>query len=376
MPAALHPLSDIPADIAAVMDYREYARLRVDPAVWAYLDSGGADEHTVRANREAYSRISLQSRVLRPMRGAHTRLSLFGREYDHPILIAPTAYHRLAHTEGERACALGAAATCTTMVVSAQASVSLSELAAAARPPALWFQIYAQYRREDTQALIRRAEAAGCEALVLTVDAAVNGVRNHEQRLGFRLPAHIEAVNLLGMAPPPLRKPLPGEGPLFGNGLLDHAPCWQDIAWLRAQTTMPLLLKGLMNPLDARLALEHGVDGIIVSNHGGRCLDTLPATIDALPHIAQAIRGRIPILLDGGIRRGTDILKALALGAQAVLVGRPILYGLAAAGAPGVAHVLQLLRGELEVAMALTGCRTLADIDRSIIWPPAISPAP
>lgn len=376
MTANQPPLSSIPSAIASVSDYRAYARARIDPAIWAYLDSGGADEHTLAANQGAFSKISLHGRVLRDMRGAHTRLTLFGHPYDHPILIAPMAYHCLAHVDGERASALGAAATGTTLTVSAQASVRLDELAAAPQAPPLWLQLYAQYRREDTLALIRMAEAAGCQALVLTVDAAVNGVRNHEQRMGFRLPTGIEAVNLLGMAPPPLRSPALGEGPLFGSGLLDHAPRWEDIAWLREQTTLPLLLKGILSPGDARRALNQGTSGIIVSNHGGRCLDTLPATIDALPRIAAAIQGRIPLLLDGGIRRGTDILKALALGADAVLVGRPVLYGLAAAGAPGVAHVIQMLRGELEVAMALTGCRTLADIDGSALWPPPISQAP
>lgn len=375
MPSSYPPPS-IPSEIAAVTDYCELARARIDPAIWAYLDSGGADEHTLAANLNAFSKISLQNRGLQDMRGAHTRLTLFDHPYDHPILIAPTAYHRLAHTEGEWASALGAAATGTPMVVSAQASVHLADLAAASQAPPLWFQLYAQYRREDTLALIRRAEAAGCHALVLTVDAPVNGVRNQEQRSGFRLPAGIEAVNLLGMVPAPTRTPARGEGPLFGSGLLDHAPRWEDIAWLCAQTKLPLLLKGIMNPLDARQAIAEGIDGLIVSNHGGRCLDTLPATIDALPRIAEVVGGRIPILLDGGIRRGTDILKALALGAQAVLVGRPILHGLAAAGAPGVAHVIQILRGELEVAMALTGCSTLADIDERVIWPPPISQAP
>lgn len=368
MAARLPPLGSIPPDIVSLADYREAAHARIDPAIWAYLDGGGADEHTLNANLSAFSRITLQNRVLQDMRGAHTRLTLFGHQYDHPILIAPTAYHRLAHSEGEHASSLGAAATGTTMIVSAQASMRLEDLAAAPQAPALWFQLYAQHRREDTLTLIQRAEAAGCHALVLTVDAPVNGIRNHEQRRGFRLPAGIDAVNLLGMAPLPSRMPARGEGPLFGSGLLDHAPRWEDIAWLRTQTTRPLLLKGIMNPLDARQAISEGIDGIIVSNHGGRSLDTLPATIDALPRITEAVHGRIPILVDGGIRRGTDILKALALGAQAVLVGRPILHSLMAAGAPGVAHVIQILRAELEVAMALTGCRTLADIGEHLIW--------
>jgi 4-hydroxymandelate oxidase len=200
---------------------------------------------------------------------------------------------------------------------------------------------------------------------MVTVDAPVNGLRNEEQRAGFRLPEGIGAVNLKGMPGPVLRAG-PGESPVF-KGLLDAAPTWRDLEWLRGQTKLPLLVKGIMSHHDARLALDAGMDGIAVSNHGGRVLDTLPAAVEALPAIAGEIDGRVPVLLDGGIRRGTDILKAIALGANAVMIGQPILHGLAVAGPVGVAHVLNILRAELEVAMALTGRPRIAEIDRSVI---------
>jgi 4-hydroxymandelate oxidase len=221
---------------------------------------------------------------------------------------------------------------------------------------------------------VQRAEAAGFEALVLTVDAPVQGARDRERRAGFRRPADVTAVNLAGrVAPVPL--PLrPGRSSLFDD-LMTHAPTWDDIAWLRSITPLPVLLKGVVHPAEARQALNCGTAGLIVSNHGGRTLDTMPATATLLPRVLQAVAGDAPVVVDGGIRRGTDVLKAMALGTSAVLVGRPVLHGLANSGAVGVAHVLRLLRDELEIAMALTGCRDLSDcaevIDTSHRLPPA-----
>ncbi|MGX5658390.1 alpha-hydroxy acid oxidase [Castellaniella ginsengisoli] len=351
-------------------DYAERARARLDPAVWAWLESGGADERTARANLDAWPALRLRGRVLRPLAGAHTRIDLHGQRLAHPILIAPTAWHGLVHQDGETATALAAAATGTSYVLSAQSGTAIETLAALPEPPPLWFQLYAQVRREDTLALAARALRAGARALVLTVDAPVNGVRNAEQRSGFRLPDTIRSVHLDGLSPPAARPAPPGGGPLFDSGLLDAAPTWDDVAWLRERLPAgtPLWLKGILDPEDACLAVAHGVDGLIVSNHGGRCLDTLPSTCDALPAVSRAVAGRIPILADGGIRRGTDVLKALALGARGVLIGRPVLHALAAGGAPALAHLIQVLRGELEVAMALTGCRTPADVDADVLY--------
>ncbi|TCH96756.1 alpha-hydroxy-acid oxidizing protein [Roseococcus sp. SYP-B2431] len=332
---------------------------------WAYISTGSADELTLRANLAAFGRLRLQGRVLADMAGAQTRVTLFGDSFDYPMLLAPVAFHRLVHPEGELATAFGAGAIRAGMVVSTQASVPLEEVARQATSP-LWFQLYLQHDREFTRSLVQRAANAGYRALVLTVDAPVT-LRNQEQRLGFRLPPGIQAVNLRGMAAPPPPRAEPHESEVF-RGLLDPAATWKDIAWLRSVTDLPVVLKGIMSPADAARAVAEGVDGIIVSNHGGRALDTAPASIEALPRVAEAVAGRIPVLMDGGIRRGSDVLKALALGAKAVLVGRPCLYGLAVGGGVGVAHVMKILRTELEIAMALTGCASLEAIDRSVIW--------
>ena len=357
------PLARIPARIACVDDYLPFARERIAPAAWAYLDGAAADGLTASGNAAAFARIRLYTRVLADLAGGHTRVELFGDTYDFPILLAPVAHQKLAHPDGELATAFGASAMRAGMVASTESNVTIEEIAGVAQSP-LWFQLYVQHDRDFTLGLVRRAEAAGCRALVLTVDAPVNGVRNAEQRAGFALPPGIEAANLRGMAPTPPASVAPGQS-LFDSPLLAGASGWRDVDWLRAHTALPLLLKGITQADDARRALEAGAAGIVVSNHGGRVLDTQIATIDALPAIAEAVQGRVPLLLDGGIRRGSDVFKALALGADAVLVGRPYLHALATAGAPGVAHVLHLLRIELEMTMALCGCRTLADIDRS-----------
>ncbi len=355
----LPPLDHIPREIASLGDYEAFAQARIDPAAWAYLNAGAGDQWTMRENIAAFARLPLRSRVLRDMRGGSTATQLLGLELAAPILIAPTAYHALAHPDGESATALAAGATGTSMVVSTQASQPIEQIAAAAAAP-LWFQLYIQPDRDFTLALIRRAEAAGYRALVVTVDAPVNGLRNAEARAGFVLPPHVRAVNLEGM-----KQPAAGQDPqalLFGTPLLEHAAVWEDIAWLKRNTRMPLVVKGITDPDDALRAIDCGADAIIVSNHGGRVLDGVPASIDLLPGVAKVVAGQVPVLVDGGIRRGNDVLRALALGAQAVLIGRPVLHALATAGALGVAHVLRVLRAEFELAMALTGCRTVHDI--------------
>jgi 4-hydroxymandelate oxidase len=259
-------------------------------------------------------------------------------------------------------------------VLSAQASVPLEAVAQRVLPEPsrgpLWFQLYLQPDRGFNLQLVQRAEAAGYEALVLTVDAPVHGARDRERRAGFRLPAGVSAVNLAHAAAPAARTgaaPSVGGSALF-DGLMPHAATWQDVDWLRQHSRLPLLLKGVLHPADARQALGLGVDGLVVSNHGGRTLDTLPSTADALPALVQAVGGQAPLLVDGGIRRGTDVLKALALGARAVLIGRPAVLALAAGGALGVARCIRLLRDELEIAMALTGTRQLDQLATDLVW--------
>jgi len=362
----------LPEGVFTLEDHEHHAREKTSESVWAYFNGGAADGITLRANALAWQGVPLLPRVMRPLAGGHTRIELLGRSLVHPILVAPMAYQSLAHPLGELATALAAAALGAGLVLSTQASTRLEHVARAYLPDPgrgpLWFQLYLQPDRGFTRELVQRVESAGFEALVLTVDAPVSGVRDVERRAGFQLPPHVSAVNLQGMQALPQAASSPQRSALF-DSLLTHAPTWDDIAWLRSITHLPVLLKGVVHPLDARLALDCGAAGVIVSNHGGRTLDTMPATATLLPRVVQAVAGDAPVLVDGGIRRGTDVLKAMGLGASAVLVGRPVLHGLANAGATGVAHVLRLLRDELEIAMALTGCRTLADAPGSLAAP-------
>jgi 4-hydroxymandelate oxidase len=356
--------NDLPNDLVTLADHERSAHKKLDEKTHAYLFGAAADELTHARNEEAWRKLELLPRVLRPLAGGHTRIHLLGQERPHPILVAPMAWHRLAHPDGELATAVATAALGAGLVVSTQASCRLEDVAAAFQPGddrgPLWFQLYLQRDRAFTRDLVKRAEAAGYEALVLTVDAPVQGARDRERRAGFRLPAGVRSVNLDGMKSPPSR-PLGAAQSVLFDDLLLHAPTWDDVTWLRSITRLPLLLKGVLHAGDARLAIEQGASGLIVSNHGGRTLDTAVPTASALPAVVDAVQGRATVLVDGGIRRGTDVLKAIALGASAVMVGRPVLHGLANAGAQGVAHVLRLLRDELEMAMALTGCRTLAE---------------
>lgn len=362
-------MSALLADLMTLADHEARAAHALGEAEHAYVNGGAGDEITLRANLQAWQQIRLASRVLRPLAGGHTRVRLLERNLAHPILVAPMAQQHLVHPQAERATALAAAALGAGLVLSTQSSTPLEDVAdlfkgEAERGP-LWFQLYTQHDRSFTRSLVQRAETAGFEALVLTVDAPVKGVRDRERRAGP--PPGMDAVHLQDLPRPPKIRLHPGQSALFDD-LLTRAPTWDDVAWLRSITHLPLILKGITHPLDARLAIEHGAAAVIVSNHGGRTLDTLPASAELLPAVVEAVKGVVPVLVDGGIRRGTDVLKAMALGASAVLVGRPVLHGLAHAGAHGVAHVLRLLRDELEMAMALCGCRELGDA-AAVLYP-------
>jgi 4-hydroxymandelate oxidase len=370
-------LQPVPPEVVTVGDYEHAAQQRLDDRTWAYLQGGAGDEITLNANLAAWRELPLWPRVLRNLVGGHTRTTLLGRETAHPIFLAPVAFQQLAHPDGELATVHAAAAQGAGMVVSTQASMPLEVLADAVRADPfrgpLWFQLYLQYDRDFNLDLIRRAHAAGYEALVVTVDAPSSGVRDRERRSGFKMPSHVHAANLAGL---PHRAPVSlamGQSALF-DGLLTHAPSWADIEWLVAASPLPVLLKGILHPEDALQAVRCGAAGLVVSNHGGRTLDTAVTTAAALPGIARAVAGQVPVLVDGGVRRGTDVLKALALGANAVLIGRPVVHALATAGAQGVAHVIRLLRDELEIAMALTGCATLADITPEVLFNASVGP--
>ena len=366
---ALHR-GTLPPGTVNVADHERLAQQQLDANAWAYFSGGAGDEITLRANRSAWDGITLHPRVLRSVAGGHTRTTLLGQTLAHPILLAPVAYQRLAHPDGELASAYAAAALGAGMVLSMQSSTPVEDVAEALRgePDSgpLWFQLYLQHDKGFVRELVQRVEWAGATALVVTVDAPTSGARDRERRAGFQLPAAVSAVHLQGLTPPPARALARGQSALFDD-LLHHAPTWDDVQWLQSITRLPVLLKGVLHPADARQAAALSVSGLIVSNHGGRTLDTSPATAHALPRMADAVQGGLPLLVDGGIRRGTDVLKAVALGASAVLIGRPAVYGLASAGAVGVAHVLRVLRDELEIAMALTGCATLADASAALL---------
>ncbi len=351
-------LGRIPPDVVCLADYERHAQALLDPAIFAYVQGGAADEVTLRENAQAWSDWRLRPRVLQSMQGAHSRVEVPGLSLTHPIMLAPTAYQKLVHPDGELATAMAAAAQSAGLVVSTQASISLEAIAQACLPDAdrgpLWFQLYLQPQQAHTLSLVQRAEQAGYEALVLTVDAPVSGARDRERRAGFKLPPGVQAVNLKGM---PTLHPTssPGNASLF-DGLLKHSQTWDDVRWLIEHTRLPLWLKGVTHPDDAVLAQSLGVAGLVVSNHGGRVLDTVMPTAHVLADIRQAVGPEFALVVDGGIRRGTDVLKALALGANAVMVGRPYLHALATAGALGVAHAIRLLRDEFDMALALTGC--------------------
>lgn len=360
--SAAPALDRLPPGVVSLGGHEAHARGVLDANAWAYFAGGAADEITLRANQAAWGALPLHPRILRRVAGGHTRVPLLGRTLAHPILLAPVAYQRMAHPDGEMATACAASAQEAGLVLSTQSSLPLETIAHAVRDDTgrgpLWFQLYLQHDRGFNLELIQRAEAAGYEALVLTVDAPCSGARDRERQAGFRLPPGISAVNLARLPALPEPTLRPGQSVLF-DALLRHAPTWDDITWLLAHTRLPVLLKGVMDEDDALEAARLRVGGLIVSNHGGRTLDTLPPTAEVLPAITDAVGDSLPVLVDGGIRRGTDVLKAMALGARAVLIGRPYIYGLANAGALGVAHVIRLLRDELEIAMALSGCATL-----------------
>lgn len=353
-----------PADIFDLGDFERAAQRVLTPMAWDYLAGGAGDELTLRWNAESFQRLRLKPRALVDVSRLETEVVLLGRTHPAPILLAPVAYQQLFHQDGELATARGAAQAGATFVVSTSSTKSLEEIAAAAAGPR-WFQLYVQRDRALTQDLVRRAEGSGCEALVVTIDSPLLGPRYRELRSHFALPAGVTRAHQTGAAATGAHRP--SENNIY-SAILDPTLSWKDIAWLRSLTRLPVLVKGVLNPDDADRAVAAGVAGLIVSNHGGRNLDTLPATIDILGEVVTRVAGRTPVLFDGGIRRGTDVVKALALGASAVLIGRPYVHGLAVQGADGVARVVTMLRRELEMALALLGRTSVRDLDRSVLW--------
>jgi 4-hydroxymandelate oxidase len=349
-------------------DYQRLARELVHPDVWDFIEGGAESERTLRANDGAFDRWWLRPRVLTDVSTVDTALSLFGATYATPIGVSPTAYHRLVDGEGEVATAQGAGAAGALFVVSVFASRTLEDIAKAATS-GLWLHLYWFRRREVMTGLIRRATDAGFGALVLTVDAPRIGRRWRDMRNGFAIGGDVAAVNISAAVMELTHHGGHGRSAIAEHAAqsFDPAVTWADLAWLREQTSLPIVLKGILTAEDAALAVEHGVDGIMVSNHGGRQLDGAVPSLAALPEVVDAVAGACPVLFDGGVRRGTDALTALALGARMVLLGRPPLWALAAAGADGVEGLLRTTTDELAHAMALAGRPRLADLDRSAV---------
>jgi len=350
-----------------LFEYEELARQNLPRMAYDYYASGSNDEISLRENRDAWERIALYFRVLRDISSRSLETTVLGQKVALPILAAPTAFHKLAHPEGELASVRAVGRHGSILILSTLSTCSLEEVSAVATGP-IWFQLYVYRDRGATRALVERAEAAGCQALVLTVDAQLWGRRERDVRNRFRLPPGLQVKNLSGSEKDALPENSQGSGlAAYVTSLFDPALAWSDIEWLASITKLPVVLKGIVHPDDGRIASEAGAAAIVVSNHGGRQVDTSPATIEALPRVVDAVQGKIEVLVDGGIRRGTDVVKALARGAKAVAVGRPVLWGLAVDGEEGVYHSLDLLRTELDLAMGLCGATCPDEITSDLL---------
>jgi isopentenyl diphosphate isomerase/L-lactate dehydrogenase-like FMN-dependent dehydrogenase len=347
------------AELLSVADYARLAEERLAPGPWAYLAGGSGDEWTLHENRAAFERWTFRPRVLCDVSEISTGTTVLGTRIELPVVVAPLAYQQLYHPAGECATARAAAAVGTAMAVSTFSTRTHEEIAAAAPGLTQWCQLYVFRDREVTREHLADAAAAGCSAVVLTVDTPRLAQREHDLRAGFEVPSDLPlpyARAAIGTA---------ASNPADQFALLDASVSWRDLEWIASEGQLPIVLKGIVTAEDAELALEHGAAAIVVSNHGGRQLDGVPATLDALPEVVETVAGRVEVYVDGGIRRGADVAKALALGARAVLAGRAPVFGLAAAGEEGVRHVLELLREELALALCLLGCTSPEELTRA-----------
>jgi isopentenyl diphosphate isomerase/L-lactate dehydrogenase-like FMN-dependent dehydrogenase len=350
-------------ELLSIADYERLAEERVEPGPWAYLAGGSGDEWTLRENRAAFERWTFRPRVLRDVSEISTATTVLGTPIELPVLVAPLAYQQLYHPDGECATARGAAAAGTGIAVSTFSSRTHEEIAAAAPGFPQWCQLYVLQDRRATREHLAGAAAAGCSAVILTVDTPRLAQRERDLRIGFEVPPDL---------PLPYARATIGDAaqnPADQFALLDPSISWRDLEWIAREGRLPVVLKGVVTAEDAELAVEHGAAAVVVSNHGGRQLDGVPATLDALPDVVEAIGGRAEVYLDSGIRRGTDVAKALALGARAVLAGRAPVYGLAVAGEDGVRHVLELLREELALTLGLLGCTSPDELTRAHVQP-------
>ncbi|XP_041017919.1 peroxisomal (S)-2-hydroxy-acid oxidase GLO4-like isoform X1 [Juglans microcarpa x Juglans regia] len=346
-----------------VNEFQELARLALPKMYYDYYNGGAEDQYTLKENVESFRKIVLRPRILVDVSRIDLSTTILGHRISAPIMIAPTAFHKLAHPEGEVATARAAAASNTIMVLSCMSTCTVEEVASSCNA-VRFFQLYVYKRRDISAQLVHRAERNGYKAIVLTVDAPRLGRREADIKNKMIAP---QLNNFEGLISTKVDHDEGSNLEAFAKGTFDASFCWRDLGWLRAITNLPILIKGVLTREDAIKAMEVGVDGIIVSNHGARQLDFTPATSCVLEEVVHAVVGKVPVLFDGGVRRGTDVFKALALGAQAVLVGRPVVYGLAAKGEYGVKRVIEMLKDELELTMTLSGCPGVKDISRSHI---------
>uniref|UniRef100_A0A7R9UGG8 FMN hydroxy acid dehydrogenase domain-containing protein n=1 Tax=Pinguiococcus pyrenoidosus TaxID=172671 RepID=A0A7R9UGG8_9STRA len=353
-------------------EYEAFAKNNMPRNAWDYYASGALDMITLRENRAAWGRLRFRPRILRDVSSIDTATTVLGQKVSMPICIAPTAMQQMAHPDGERATARAARKKGALMTLSSWSTLSLEEVAEEAPDSFRWFQLYVYKDRDVTLDLVRRAERNGYKALAVTVDTPVLGRREADVRNRFSLPSHLTMGNFAGVggAHSSGTKSSGAEGSGLASycaSLIDRTLTWEDLRWLRANTSLKIVVKGVSTAEDASVAVREGVDAIWISNHGARQLDTTPATCEMIPEIIAAVGGRCEVYVDGGITRGADALKAVALGCRAVFIGRPVLWGLAHSGSDGVEHVLDLLKAELEMAMMLCGAVTVKDIKREMV---------
>ncbi|CAM0876673.1 unnamed protein product [Alopecurus aequalis] len=353
-------------EITNMMEYQAIAKMKLPKQAYDYYASGAEDEWTLKENREAFSRILFRPRILIDVSNIDMTTSILGMKISMPIMLAPTAFQKMAHPEGEFATARAAASAGTVMTLSSWATSSVEEVASTG-PGIRFFQLYVYKDRKVVEQLVRRAEKAGFKAIALTVDTPRLGRREADIKNRFVLPPGLTLKNFEGLDLGKMDQANDSGLASYVAGQIDRTLSWKDVKWLQSITTMPILVKGVITAEDARLAVHSGAAGIIVSNHGARQLDYVPATISALEEVVTAAQGRIPVYLDGGVRRGTDVFKALALGASGVFIGRPVVFALAADGENAVRNLLRMIREEFEITMALGGCTKLSDITRNHI---------
>ena len=359
----LAPFSQIPTHLQTLADYEQQAEKHLPENTWHYLQGGAMDEVSIQENRDQFKKIQLIPRHLNDLTQGNTACEILGQTFPHPIFLAPIGYQQLFHADGEMATALAAEVLHSNLILSTFSNTDMRSLKA--ENPYKWFQLYWQGDREKSLALVKLAEQQNFKALVITVDSPHSGIRDRERRVFFQLPQGMQHPHT------PAHIPLPKIGedqhPVF-DGLMQIAPKWDDIQWIIANTSLPVILKGIVHPKDAERAVQYGVQGLIISNHGGRVLDSCISPLNALQRIKAVVPQHFPLIVDGGIRRGSDIFKAIALGATAVCIGRPYIHGLAVAGALGVAHVIKILKEEFEITMALAGTAALNEITSDYIF--------